>query len=136
MFAQTRQISGCWNSGAKYVRGANGSAWIDHGQIEGADKWRFRGRYPNPYQVEHDVLMDAIRNDRSHNETEYAAISTMTAIMGRMASYSGQMITWEDAMKSNVSLAPEKYALDATPPVVADENGLYPVAMPGITKVL
>ena len=136
MFAQTRQIAGCWNSGSKYAHGAKGSVWIDRGQIEGADKWRFRGGYPNPYQVEHDVLMDAIRNDKPHNETEYAAISTMTAIMGRMASYSGQMITWDNAMKSNVSLAPKKYALDATPPVVADEAGHYPVAMPGIAKVL
>jgi len=60
----------------------------------------------------------------------------MTAIMGRMASYSGQMVRWEDALNSNVKLAPEKYALDATPPVVPDKNGVYPVAVPGVTKVI
>ncbi|NLS92082.1 MAG: Gfo/Idh/MocA family oxidoreductase [Planctomycetaceae bacterium] len=136
MFAQTRQISGCWNCGSKYVHGEKGIAWIDRGQIEAAEKWRFQGSVGNPYQIEHDVLIDAIRNDKPHNETEYAAISTMTAILGRMATYSGQMITWDDAMKSTVSLAPEVYALDAAPPVVADANGQYPVAMPGVTKVL
>ena len=135
LFAQTRQIPGCWNSGSKYAHGAKGSAWIDRGQIEGADKWRFRAPIPNPYQVEHNVLFDAIRNDKPHNETEYAAMSTMTAIMGRMASYSGQMIRWEDAINSTVSHAPEEYAFDATPPVVAEEDGHYPVAMPGVTKV-
>jgi len=136
MFAQSRQISGCWNHSTSHAHGTDGYADMGRGQIEGGEPWRFRGRYPNPYQVEHDVLMDAIRNDKPHNETEYAAISTMTAILGRMASYSGQMIRWENAINSTVSHAPEKYALDATPPVVADKNGLYPVAMPGVTKVL
>lgn len=136
LFAQTRQIPGCWNSGSKFAHGVKGTAWIDHGRIDGVEKWRFRGRSANPYQVEHDRLMDAIRNDKPHNETEYGAISTMTAIMGRMASYSGQMITWEKAMKSNVRLAPERYAFDGTPPVVAGKDGCYPVAMPGITKVI
>ncbi len=136
MFAQSRQISGCWNQGGAQAHGTDGIGNISRGRIEGADKWRFRAPIPNPYQVEHDVLIDAIRNDKPHNETEYAATSTMTAILGRMASYSGRMITWDDAMKSNVSLSPRKYTLDAAPPVVADENGLYPVAMPGITKVL
>jgi len=136
MFAQSRQISGCWNQGGAHAHGTQGHAQISRGRIETASKWRFRGRYPNPYQVEHDVLMDAIRNNKPHNETEYAAASTMTAILGRMASYSGQMIAWDDAVKSNVSLAPERYALDATAPVVADKDGHYPVAMPGVTKVL
>ena len=136
MFSQTRQVSGCWNCGSKYIHGEKGTAWIDRGQIDAAEKWRFRGSVANPYQVEHDALIDAIRNDRPYNETEYSAISTMTAILGRMATYSGQVITWDDAMNSNVTLAPEVYALDAAPPVVADSTGRYPVAMPGVTKVL
>ncbi len=136
MFAQTRQISGCWNSASAHAHGMDGCADIGRGRIEGAGKWRFRGPVPNYYQVEHDVLMDAIRNNKPHNETDYAAMSTMTAIMGRMASYSGQVIRWGDALNSKRSLAPERYAFDAAPPVVADKNGYYPVAMPGVTKVL
>jgi len=136
MFGQCRQISGCWNSASVHVHGTGGYAEIDRGRIEGAGEWRFRGSVPNPYQVEHDVLMDAIRNNKPHNEAEYGATSTMTAILGRMAGYSGQLVRWEDALNSNVSLSPERYTFDATPPAVADENGSYPVAMPGVTKVL
>jgi myo-inositol 2-dehydrogenase/D-chiro-inositol 1-dehydrogenase len=135
MFGQARSISGCWNRVSEHVHGTRGYAEIGRGRIEGASAWRFRASFPNPYQVEHDVLMDAIRQDEPHNEAEYAATSTMTAILGRMASYSGQMIGWDDAINSTVSLRPSEYAFDATPPVVADATGRYPVAMPGITKV-
>jgi hypothetical protein len=56
--------------------------------------------------------------------------------MGRMASYSGRQITWDDVLKSQTRLAPQTYAFDAVPPVVPGPDGRYPVAMPGITKVL
>ena len=106
------------------------------GRIEGTRKWRFRGRAPSPYQLEQDVLLDAIRRNKPHNEAEYGAISTMTAIMGRMATYSGKMIRWDDAINSRLSLAPKRYAWDAEPPVMPGKDGVYPVAMPGITKAL
>jgi hypothetical protein len=51
-----------------------------------------------------------------------------------MASYSGQQITWDQVVNCNVSLAPERYAFDATPPVLPDETGRYPVPMPRLTK--
>jgi hypothetical protein len=86
--------------------------------------------------VEHDVLIDAIRRNQPHNEVDYAAMSTMTAIMGRMASYSGQMIKWDAAINSPQQLGPEKCSFDSPPPVMADANGNYPVAIPGVTKVL
>ncbi len=136
MFAMTRQISGCWNHATAELTGLQGTADIGRMQIEGPRAWRFRGESANPYQVEHDVLIDVIRRNRPHNEVDYAATTTMTAILGRMASYSGQMIRWDNAIQSTVRLAPEKYAMDAVPPVVAGQDGRYPVAMPGMTKVL
>jgi predicted dehydrogenase len=136
MFATTRQISGCWNLAAAKIDGLQGSADVGRGRIEGRNAWQFRGRRVNPYQVEHDVLIEAIRQGKSHNEVEYAARSTMTAILGRMASYSGQELAWDAALQSSVRLAPERYAFDAKPPVAADAAGRYPVAMPGVTKVL
>ena len=136
MFAQCRQISGCWTHSASHAHGSKGYSYVCRGQIRGSQNWRFRGRLRNPYQVEHDVLMDAIRKDRPHNETECGVTATMTAIMGRMASFSGRVIPWEEAIQSPISHAPTRYALDAEPPVVADEQGLYPVATPGVTKVL
>ncbi len=136
IFSQCRLIPGCWNNISAHAHGTGGAAAVCRGRIEGAEKWRFRDRAANPYQVDHDVLFDAIRQNKPHNEVGYGAASTMTAIMGRMASHSGQMIRWEDAINSTMSLAPKRYALDAPPPVVPDENGRYPVAMPGVTKVL
>jgi myo-inositol 2-dehydrogenase/D-chiro-inositol 1-dehydrogenase len=60
----------------------------------------------------------------------------MAAIMGRMAAYSGQMVTWEQAINSNLELAPglESYTWDSTPPVLPDEQGRYPIAVPGLVK--
>ena len=136
MFSQCRHIPGCFNSVSEYVLGTKGSADISRGQIDGPNKWRFRGKKINPYQVEHDVLFDAIRNDKPYNEVEYTAWSTMTAIMGRMATYSGKVIKWDEAINSSISLSPEQYTWDAKPPVVADANGVYPCAIPGVTKVL
>ena len=60
----------------------------------------------------------------------------MTSIMGRMATYSGQAITWDDALGSELSLMPARFAWDADPPVLPDENGLYPVPTPGVTRAL
>ena len=59
----------------------------------------------------------------------------MTAIMGRMATYSGQVVEWDEALNSSVSLMPGKYAWDAPPPVLPDANGRYPVPVPGVTEV-
>lgn len=134
LFVQTRLISGCWNASAAEVHGPAGVARLDRGEIRGAAAWKFRGPMPNPYQVEHDVLIDAVRRDRPHNEVDAAAASTMTAIMGRMASYSGKVVDRDTAFRSTVRLGPETYAFDAPAPVIADARGNYPVPMPGITK--
>ncbi|MEA1952309.1 MAG: Gfo/Idh/MocA family oxidoreductase [Planctomycetota bacterium] len=136
MFSQCRHNPGCANSVSEHALGTKGSAEINRGRITGPNKWRFRGKSSNPYQIEHDVLFDAIRNNKPHNEAEYAAISTMTAIMGRMATYSGKVIKWDQALNSSISLSPERYAWAAKPPVVADAAGVYPCAIPGVTKVI
>ncbi|SMO62275.1 Gfo/Idh/MocA family protein [Fodinibius sediminis] len=91
---------------------------------------------PNPYQQEHDELFAAIRNGDHINNTEYGAKSTMTALMGRMATYSGKVINWEEALNSQKSVMPEEYGWEATPPVVPNEDGKYPVPVPGQTEVL
>ena len=91
---------------------------------------------PNPYQTEHDELFAAIRNGKVINNAEYGAKSTMTAIMGRMATYSGQVITWEDALNSEVSLMPKEINWNAKPLSLPDENGFYQIPTPGKTNVL
>ncbi|WP_379088633.1 Gfo/Idh/MocA family protein [Pedobacter sp. UC225_65] len=91
----------------------------------------------NPYQTEHDELFDAIsKREYKFWDAERAAKSCFTAIIGRYATYSGEVIKWEDALKAENSLFPDKLSWDAMPKVLPDANGLYPVAMPGKTKVL
>ncbi len=91
---------------------------------------------PNPYQVEHDRLFASIRNGEVINDTEYGAKSTLTAIMGRMATYSGQVITWDQAINGQEQLVPDNMTWDTPPPVMPDENGNYPIPTPGVTNVL
>ena len=139
MYSQCRHIPKCFNKVAEFVQGRKGTLALDNrtAVIEAGDaSWKFRGKRVNPYQVEHDRLFDAVRNDKPHNEADYGALSTMTAIMGRMATYSGKVVKWDEALASTIELTPDRYAWDGTPPVVPDANGCYPCAMPGVTKVL
>jgi predicted dehydrogenase len=136
MFSQCRHIPGCWNEVAEYVHGTKGTCNVGSGAIEGENRSRYRGPNPDPYQVEHDVLFASIRDGRPIQEAENGALSTMTAILGRMATYSGKPIAWEDALASNRSLAPAHYAFDADPPVMPDDTGHYAIAVPGQTQVV
>jgi len=132
------------------VHGAKGSAVLgegqpkprifkSHNQTSANLIWSYKGPETDQYQVEHDLLFDAIRNDKKYNEAERCAKSCMAAIMGRMACECGRMITWEEALASNVELAPgleNLTSLDAPAPVRADASGGYPIAMPGTTVAL
>ena len=92
---------------------------------------------PDPFQVEHDELFAAIaRGEYEYADGERGAIATMTAILGRMATYSGRVLEWDEALASDLSLMPKRFAWDAPPPVVPDEHGYYEVPVPGVTRVL
>jgi predicted dehydrogenase len=136
VFSQCRHIANCWNSVSEWVHGTAG--WADaNGAIHAKDgEWRYRGPNPDPYQVEHDDLFAAIRTGADYNEADNGAYSSLTSIMGRMATYSGQIIEWNDALNSELSLMPKTFSWDADPPVLPRSDGSYPVAMPGITRAL
>jgi predicted dehydrogenase len=149
MVVQGRLIENCWGFFGVQVHGTKGSALLGEGvdvprlfksynQTPENLVWRFQGQKNDPYQTEHDLLFDAIRNDKPYNETERCAKSNLTAIMGRMACESGQLITWEEGLNSNLQLAPglETLTKESQAPVVPDANGRYPIAKPGLTKVL
>ena len=89
----------------------------------------------DPYQNEHVELFAAIaKGEYKFADAENGAKSTMTSILGRMATYSGQVVEWDKALNSGLNLQPEKYAWDAMPKTLPDENGRYKVAVPGVTK--
>jgi myo-inositol 2-dehydrogenase / D-chiro-inositol 1-dehydrogenase len=107
--------------------------------IQGANPWRFaegKGAKKDAYQLEHNDLFKAIREGTEYNEAETCAISTMVGIMGRMATYSGKMIEWDDAFNSKLELGPRVVSWDTPPPIVPGPDGFYPVAMPGRTVAL
>jgi myo-inositol 2-dehydrogenase / D-chiro-inositol 1-dehydrogenase len=141
MFSQCRQIPGCATRVAEFAHGTSGvaeasgmGATIKTG---GKISWRSdrRGPRQNPYQVENDALFAAIRNNTPHNEAEYGALSTMTAILGRLATYSGKIVKWDEAMNSDRQLTIDPESWDAKPPVVPSSDGSYPIPVPGVTKV-
>jgi hypothetical protein len=108
--------------------------------VPGQETWNF-GVNPkikrNPAtQDEHHHLFGAIRSGADYNEAEYGAMSTMTAILGRLATYSGRTVTFSDALNSPIKLGPDVYDFKALPPVLPDADGLYAAAIPGITKVV
>ena len=91
----------------------------------------------NPYQTEHDELFEAIAMGQyKFNDAERGAHSTMTAIMGRMATYSGQVLDWDKLLNSGISFAPTDFAWDAKMPLNPDADGWYPIAKPGVTKYI
>jgi predicted dehydrogenase len=149
MVAQGRHIANTWDFFGDVIHGTTGCAVLGEGQprprlFKGHNPssqnliWSYKGPEFDHYQHEHDLLFDAIRNDKPWNETERCAKSCMAAIMGRMACESGKMITWDEALQSNLELAPgiENFSMDSAPPVVPDANGKYPIAMPGQTVAL
>jgi predicted dehydrogenase len=138
MLSQCRHIPGCWDAVGEHAHGTLGTADVAEARIAGAGgwSWRHRGEPVDPYQREHDALFAAIRADTEHAEAENGAHATLTAILGRMATYSGRVVTWDEALASNVSLAPERLAFDALPPVLPRPDGTYACAQPGVSRVV
>lgn len=135
--SQCRHQQGCWNMVNETLQGTKGTMNAGPGLIQDLDgKTVFRHddeEDPNPYQVEHDELFAAIRKGEIINNTEYTAMSTMSSILGRMATYSGTMITMEEALSKGKSIMPDesKLGFQMNPPVMPDANGYYPVPVPG-----
>jgi len=130
-FVGCRQMEGCYNENSDYIMGTKGVLTIGRGplpRIEGQTPWSFEGTKNDMYQAEHDFLFAAIRNGKAVNDGERMATSTMLGIMGRMAAYTGQSVTWDQAMNSQERLFPEKLEWDMSLPVA-------PMARPGITKL-
>jgi myo-inositol 2-dehydrogenase / D-chiro-inositol 1-dehydrogenase len=134
VYSYCRQMAGCASQVSDVVIGTKGRASILQHKIEGENPWRYSGPQPSMYDLEHQALFAAIRSGKPINNGRYLAHSTMWAILGRMVDYTGQVITWEQAMNSQQKLAPENYAFDANPPVLPGADGKYPIAVPGVTQ--
>ena len=97
--------------------------------------WAFPQPEPNPYDLEWEDLIRAIRKDEPYNEVERGAKASLVTSMGRMAAHTGQIITFDGILNSDHEFAPEvdKLTIDGPAPLKANADGRYPVPMPGIT---
>jgi myo-inositol 2-dehydrogenase/D-chiro-inositol 1-dehydrogenase len=136
MFSQCRQMPDCWNIVAEYVHGTEGSADCS-GRIWGKNEWQYRGPNPNAYDQEIIDLVAAIREDKPYNEGWFGATSSMTSVLGRIATYSGQVVRWEEAVAKAPREVPELVSWDQRMPIMPDPDGTYrsSVAMPGVWKL-
>jgi myo-inositol 2-dehydrogenase / D-chiro-inositol 1-dehydrogenase len=124
LFSQCRQQDGTWESVSEHIHCTKGKSIWNSRTTRG-------GR--NPYDQEHIDLIEAIRKNEPLNEGWHAAASCFTAVLGRMATYSGQEVKWDDAVQYGPAEMPAdfRYAWDANPPAMPDKDGNYPMAVPG-----
>jgi predicted dehydrogenase len=136
MFSQCRHMPNTRNDVSEWVHGEKGAGNIAGNlQLYSGERFNAKGG-KDPYQKEHDDLFSSLRNNNDHNEAVYGAHSTMTSILGRMCTYSGIELSWDDALNWGNDLMPKNFAFDAKPPIVPDAQGNYPIAVPGVFKPL
>jgi len=127
VMSMCRQIDGCASNVSERVVGTKGTSNCG-GMIRGATDWKYEGPSPSPYVQEHADLIASIRAGKPLNETRQVAESVLTAIMGRMSAYTGQEVTWDQALNSKEDLTPAKLEFGPLP--------VPPVAVPGKTQLL
>ncbi|HEV3203809.1 MAG TPA: gfo/Idh/MocA family oxidoreductase, partial [Gemmataceae bacterium] len=138
MFSMCRQVAGTdgnfpGNNGvSEGVVGTKGTCYTadrDKYVIKGETEWSFNRRQDNaPYVQEHTDLINCIRTGKPINELKNVAESTLTAVMGRLAAYTGKAVTWDKALNSKENLMPERLEWSMSVPTP-------PAAVPGITKL-
>jgi predicted dehydrogenase len=148
LFMNARNIQGCHGEFASYAHGTKGSAVIStymhtpakcriyrgHNFVKNELAWAFPQPEPNPYQLEWDHLIGAIREDKPYNEVKRGAEASLVQIMGRMACHTGQVVTWDQALNHNQEFAPglDGLSMNSPAPVHPDKKGRYPTPQPGI----
>ena len=140
--SQCRHQKGTETRVDEVFQGSKGSIVLGKGEIFNLNKelsYKYPRSWsddPNPYQVEHDKLFQSIRNGKVISDTENAAKSTLSAIMGRMATYTGKKITWDQIMNSKENLVPDNLSWNSEAPALPDSNGNYKIPVPGKTKFI
>lgn len=150
LFVNGRTMPGCKTEFATFAHGSKGIAVVStashtpakpriykgHNTDKANLVWEFPQPEPNPYQLEWDDLIAAIRQDTPYNEVERGAMASIVTSMGRMASHTGQKVTLKQMMNHKHEFAPgiDKLTMDSPSPLLADAEGKYPIPMPGLVK--
>ena len=149
LFAFSRHMPGCWGTYADYAHGSNGSAVImsnlsqplpriyrSQRMVDEDLVWKYAQPDCDPYVREWQLLLDAIREDRPYNEARRAAEANLATLMGRMATHTGQVVTWDEAKDSNFQYVKDIDAMtfDTPAPIHVGPDGVYPAPQPGQSK--
>jgi predicted dehydrogenase len=150
LMLEGRCITGCAQEFASYAHGTKGSAVISaaahtpaqcriykaQNMSEKEVTWRYEKEERNPYQIEWDRLIEAIRNNTPHNETKRGAEASLVTAMGRMAAHTGQIISYDQMLNCEHEFCPNVDTLtaDSPAPLLPDKDGKYPVPQPGINR--
>lgn len=133
VYSQCRHMKNCFNQVAEFAHGESGvadcSGRIDQG---GKTVWKYEGPRPNGHQQEQIDLVAALRAGKRYNEGYIGANSSMTAVLGRAATYSGRVVRWDELVEKGGTQFPKVLSWDAPAPVVKDAEGNYPIPMPGV----
>lgn len=135
VYGYCRDIPGCYNETSDIIFGTKGRCFLpQRPRIEGATQWGYKGPKASMYDIEHKEMFDSIRQGKPINNGNYMFTSTMLGILAQMVCYTGQLITWDEAMQSTLSFSLPRYGFDIDPPVKPGPDGIYPTAIPGVTK--
>ncbi len=134
VFGYTRDQEDCHTETSDLILGTKGRCDVLKHTIEGQSPWRYEGPRANMYDVEHKALFDGIRGGKPVNNGNYMCLSSALGIMAQIACYTGQMVTWDELMRSERSFALPKYEWNVQPPVKPGPDGRYPTAMQGAAE--
>jgi len=149
LFTFSRHMTGCWQTYADYAHGSKGSATImatlaapkpkiyrSHNMIKSELAWEYGQRDANPYRVEWQLLLDAIRQNTPHNEARRAGEAEIAALMGRIATHTGQLVTWDQVSNSDFQFVNDidNMSFDTAAPIHTAPGTYYPAPEPGITQ--
>jgi myo-inositol 2-dehydrogenase / D-chiro-inositol 1-dehydrogenase len=134
IYALCRTQDNCHGGVSDIIMGTKGKCDLLANRITGETNWEYKGVSGGGYVEEHQALFQGIRSGNPV-VSEYMADSTMTVILGQMACYSGQQISWEDGCNSKFTFGPADGDFDMDPPKKPGPDGNYPIAVPGKTKV-
>jgi predicted dehydrogenase len=149
LFYYGRNMLGCNSGFSSYAHGARGTAIISTSGHHPGKVRTYKGHLldsakltwgppdePNPYQMEWEDLIEAIRDDKPYNEAARGAEASLVTSMGRMAAHTGQIISYDQILNCDHEFAPDvdKLSIDSPAPLQAGANGMYPIPTPGIIK--
>jgi predicted dehydrogenase len=138
LYALCRTQANTYGNSGDMIMGSKGQCDLANCKITGETNWRYEIQRNNPYQDEQAALVEAIKNDKPINSGYHMVNATMIGVMGQIACYTGQSVTYDAVSKADLQYgpSPDEASFETPPPSVPDETGNYPLPMPGITELL